>query len=482
MAITIINQPDLHHSGYNPVKYKVSSTNVNLPGFRYVVELYNVIGSPEKFAEFFIAPDPLDSNNGNIDISRILQNKIDGFFTTTDFDSEDADGAYFRYQIRFGESYSSEWEFNDYVWLTGDGLGLTTDSTYGAGFSNVTHNYQVGDQIQVRLNGTYTDNRDLLNTFFEVVEVIDTKTIRINGNYNTIGAFTATPGKTIFADNKKLVSPNLTRVNKTIVNTAMDLKEFVSTQGSLVTYYNNALGDATSRILTNQPEKYSVTPEQLVFFNVLYTPSSYRVIFENDNGDILYKPLTSSFTVKSVGVGPSNLGSLLVDSGTAPLIKSDTKFYKVYITPGIDTLRKSIEYKFNIDRRCKINDTQIMFMDRKGSYNSFAFQLKHRENINTTKQTFNRFIDDYSSTAVKGETVYYSDVEKTLSLVTNFMGEQMNMYFQELMTSRNTYILWEGMWYSCIVNDTSFENEYERNNKMINKSISVRFAVNNPIN
>lgn len=479
MAITILSHPNEVHSGYNPTKYKVSSTNKSKPGFRYVVELYTTEGIQVKFAEFFVAPDPLDSNNGHIDVSRILQNKLDGFFTTTNFNFENAIGAYNSYQIRFGESYSSEWKFNDYVWLSGDGLALTTDSAYGAGFSNDPHNYQEGDQIQVRLDGTYTDNRDLLNTFFEVIEVVDTKTIRITGDFGDIGSFPATPGQSVYADNRKLLRLDLANFRAEAVNTAMGLKELVSTQGSLDDYDMSSGTD--NLILTNQPEKYSVTPEQFVFFNVLRGQNK-SLIFENSNGDVFRKGISGTNNVDSLGVGPGNLGTLNVLSGTTPLIKGDTKWYTVKVADPTNTTNYSIEYKFNIDRRCQINDTQIMFMDRKGSYNSFAFQLKRRENINTSKQTFNRFIDSYDTTSVKGETVYHSEAEKTINLVTNYMGEAMNQYFQELMTSRNTYVLWEGLWYSCIVNDTTFENEFERNNKLINKSVSVRFAVNDPIN
>lgn len=62
------------------------------------------------------------------------------------------------------------------------------------------------------------------------------------------------------------------------------------------------------------------------------------------------------------------------------------------------------------------------------------------------------------------------------------MSEAMNLYFEELVSSRNTYINWRGVWYACVVTDTSVENEFERNNKLINKSIRVNLSLNNPIN
>lgn len=472
MAINIISKPAEFNSGYNPIKYKINSTNKNKPGFRYLVELFD--SSSNKIAEYFIAPDQLDSNYGDIDISRIIQNKLDATFTTTNFNTLDAIDCYFGYTIKFGESYLVDWAFDDYIFLPGGSLGFTTD-----GFSNVTHNYQVGDEIRVQLDVPYNNNFDSLNTYFEVTEIVSNKTIRTNGSFDMVGS-SPSPygGKITFADNSKLISKDLANHSATSINTAMDLKEYVATGGDLSGYQIDG-GTNSTQLLTNQPLIYKITPEQFVFFNTMDNPGTSRMFFKNDNGDI-FRKLISIGNVRSLGVGAGNLGSLSLISGTAPLIKSDTKSYEVYV---LDNLDKPVSktYKFILDKRCVINDTQIMFMDRKGSFNSFAFQLKRKENVSTSKKTYNQYIDNATTTS-SGETVYYSEAEKTINLVTNFMGEVSNMYFEELMTSRHTYVLWEGVWYACIVNDTSFENEFERNNKMINKSISARFAVNNPIN
>lgn len=475
MAITINKQPAEFHSGYNPVEYEITSTFRSELGFRYVIELFE--GST-KFAEFSVAPDVTDGNKGKIDISRILQNKLDGFFANDTYNSADAIDTYFEYQIRFGESRTGQWKFDDYIFLSGGSLGLTTDSAYGAGFSNATHNYQVGDQIKVQLDQTYPDNRQYLNTYFEVVEVIDDKTVKLNAYFGLIGSFPATPGTATFADNRKSITSNVENVTKTVINTALNRKEYITSLGSLDSYDMTTGTD--NLILTNQPERYSVTPEQHVYFNVLKGQNK-SLIFENSNGDILRKVVSGSPTVASLGVGPGNLGTLTTLTGTAPLIKDDTKWYTVKVASNDNTTDYSIEYKFNLDKRCQINPIQIQFMDRKGSFNSFAFQLKKRENVRTAKESYNKFVSD-NTTYTSGNTVYRSEAEKTMTLTTNFMGEAMNLYFEELMTSRRTYILIDGDWYSCTVQDTTFENEFERNNKMINKQITVKFDLNNPIN
>jgi hypothetical protein len=75
MAISIISQPNKYQSGYNPIKYVIDSTNKNQLGFRYVVQIFDA-GTTNKLAEFDVAPDPFDSGRGKIDISRVIQNKL----------------------------------------------------------------------------------------------------------------------------------------------------------------------------------------------------------------------------------------------------------------------------------------------------------------------------------------------------------------------------------------------------------------------
>lgn len=484
MSITIKNKPYKYHSGYNPVKYKLESTNKYKSAFRYVVQIFPK-NSTILLAEFKIAPDPFDNFSGNIDISKILQNKLDGHLTYNN-NSEDATETYFNYDIKFGESFVEEWKFNDYVYIVdnngnGGTLCLTTDSSFGPGFSNTTQNYEVGDQILVNTDSNYTDNRQSLNTYFEIVEIVSNKTIRTNASFWLIGSFPATPGAITYANNKKSIHYNLVNVlDMVAINTALNLDELVATNGSLKNY---ELDGPTKKILTNQPEKYSVTLDQKVYFNLLL--NSNLLTFENDNGDILQKNNTGPYVVKSQGVGPNNLGTLSVVSGTAPLIKNNTKWYEVYVTaPGalgsIDVL-ESIKYRFYLDRRCEISDTQIMFMDRKGSFNSFAFQLRKYERVNSTKKTFDKYVDTFATDS-KGTTVYHSEVKKEITLNTNFMGEQMNFYFEELISSRLTYIYINNNWYACVITTSNIENEFERNKKHINKTIKINFAINNPIN
>lgn len=481
MAITINKQPTEFHSAYNPINLELDSTNKTIPGFRYMVRLTDT-ATNQVISELKIAPDPFNNNYGTADISRIIQNYVEGFLDFTLTDVADSLTSYFNYTIEVGESYVQGWDFDDYIFVSGGRLALTTDSAYGPGFSNATHNFSEGDQIKVRLSNSYSnsDTRNRLNDYWEVLTYVTNKTIIIGNNYGLIGdpgAGAATPGRAVESTETRVIEWDSTKLYKSAINTAMDLKEYSDTKGDLSLYnVRNYNEHPNIKVLTNQPLVYKVTLDQYVYFNLLNTLGADNYMWVESNVGSPGLVAFNTETVSTIGVGPGNLPSSI----EANMNFDNLQWYTVGIAGGWGDPVTPL-YKFVIDRRCKMNDTQILFMDRKGSYNSFAFQLRNRENVKTSKESYNKQITSYN-TYSKGTTVYHSEAEKNLDLVTNFMGEAMNLYYEEMMTSRNTYIKWKGIWYACIVTDTTFENEFERNNKMIKKTVNVKFAVNNPIN
>jgi hypothetical protein len=238
-----------------------------------------------------------------------------------------------------------------------------------------------------------------------------------------------------------------------------------------------------------------------------------KVYFQNDNGDLFSKVVAGSQTVKGVAVGPNNYGSLTLISGTAPLLKNDTTSYEVWYVDGSPQTQKSVKYKVNIDRRMLISESHIVFLDRLGSWSSFAFQLKAYEKGNITRETYNQ---DVPGAVIGGEWGYKSyeqgtvnintEVTKLYDLSTNFMTEAEGEYFQQLLTSPQTYIknvlyhitedgavlfdengcvihVPESTEYvSCNVTNNTFEVFKQRNKNLIKQSVQVRIGNNDTIN
>ena len=192
------------------------------------------------------------------------------------------------------------------------------------------------------------------------------------------------------------------------------------------------------------------------------------------------------------------------------MIKPDTEYYDFWYYDGAQFSQK---YRVNIDRRVQINEYVISFLDRKGSFSSFAFQLKSYERGEVTRDEFNKDVQGFVSDGEWGYNyqefgfnTFNINVTKTLELNTNWMTQSMSDYFQELLTSPQTFLKLvqyvtteEGVplldedgcpyhsaestaYVPCIVQTNSFEVFQQRNKNLIKQSIVVKLANNDNIN
>jgi hypothetical protein len=188
-----------------------------------------------------------------------------------------------------------------------------------------------------------------------------------------------------------------------------------------------------------------------------------------------------------VASGLGNQGTLIVDSGTLPIVKDDATIVTVYLTnTSGDKLIESIAYQ--IDRRCNISDYEIVFMDRLGTFANFAMQLRAYEKGNVNRLTYNKqFGNEVGGLVVfntweSGTTTYHVDDTREISLNTNYMTDAESVYFDELLTSGYTYLKYRGEYFACQVQETSYETQRAINKPLIRKSVTLRYAVQNPIN
>jgi hypothetical protein len=174
------------------------------------------------------------------------------------------------------------------------------------------------------------------------------------------------------------------------------------------------------------------------------------------------------------------------------LVKPNTKYYDVYVEVG--GVQYSEMIRFYIDNRCIINPFEISFMDRMGSFGSFAFQLRDTVTNNNQKSTFKKLAGGlgvngigssgyaYESTA-KGEQVYNVNFDKVQQLTTNWMDDASSLYFQELVTSPVTYLKTEsGTYVAVIVTDSSMVEQRQIDKRLIKYTVNVRFANADNIN
>ena len=108
---------------------------------------------------------------------------------------------------------------------------------------------------------------------------------------------------------------------------------------------------------------------------------------------------------------------------------------------------------------------------------------------------YNKYIDIFSGTSLTpeltnttlqlrdaGKTIYNVDLTTELELNTNWMNDEMSVLFEELITSPYTYIKVDGIYYPCIVKETAFEVERQKNKNLIRKTVTVEYGNKNIIN
>jgi hypothetical protein len=304
MALTLIAQPNQYHPAYNPIVFAAQSTETTIPGFRFVFKIYES-GDLDPFATFRVAALPA-SAGGYIDISKVIQNKIEN---TLDFDAPlpielNNTESHLEYDLEISTEYSYYWLFLDYQ----DWYGYWTTLT-----SDIEPFYKAGDLIEIKLDVIYGDDRDLLNGLHTVVadpelDGVDWK-LQIDIPFSTIGSGPTTPGTTFYSDRRKLgdMIPPIPYPDSPIsisysvaYNGAVPFVEFPDwTEDKILPIYNaeEILGD----ILTNSPnylqtnnnkDKYIIKPYSELYWNTMNNPTgdpdwtlTNTMIAENDLGD-----------------------------------------------------------------------------------------------------------------------------------------------------------------------------------------------------
>ena len=481
MATTIIAQPQDFTPSYNECKFIVNSTNVNKAGFRYIFEVFES-GTANRIGYYKALPT-FGTGYGEQDLSKLLSNMVTFDFDPTITTFYDAANSYYNYDVKVGEEYIYEVSYTGS--LTNNGGNVRV---------NVTHAFQVGDQVNITQvdGGVANPGVEGLHT---VIAITGTTNFTINALWADVTDATIN-GAVKYADNRKTITLNtVSTLDKYIFNGVqpwLDMPNWDET--------DYELDGVTKSWLTNQPQTFNCTPSQDLWLNLRGDGAGInkRVYFENDNGDLFYKAIAGGDYIKGVAVGPNNFGALTLVSGTAPLIKSDTKNYQVWYSDGAFNPVKSLAYEIKIDRRPVITQYNILFLDRMGSWSSFAFQLKTYEKLTIKRETYNKDVPGYVTGSEwkyksyeQGSVNYNTQVSKTIDLNTNWMTEAQAYYFQELVTSPQTYIAAVtfvnceyvlGEYISCNVMNNSFDIDAVRNKHLIRQQLQVRLSNNDMIN
>ena len=465
--MTLIAAPQDFTPAYNPCKFIFNSTNKNNEGFRYIFDIYES-GTINKIGEYRVLPT-YGTGYGEVDLSKLLGSKVAPDFQPLNYSELDTPASRYEYDVQVGEEYIVTY---NYTASLADNAGNVEITPTAA------HTFLVGDQVVVDA-GTNT----LITGLWTVIAITGTTDFTISAAWSNVVDPTEN-GTVTYADKRKTVTRDIEQAErKWVFNGALPWSSW-----NTYDLFNYLLNAETSLFLTSCPtSEITITPTQELWFNGFNNTVAGRMVFNNSNGDSFYYDVNNTEITTQLCVASPNL-NLTIISGTLPLIKDDTTYYEFYFEDGF-VPTNSQTYRFNIDQRCAINDYYLVFLDRMGSWGSFSFPLRSYETGTSTKQSFNKVVQGYVNSEQwtydsfeRGMTTYSSTVDKNFQLNTNWMNEQMAKYFQELITSPVVYF-WDGTQYlACVVQETAFEVEKQRNKNLIKKTVNVKLANQDKIN
>ena len=490
MALVAQATPQVIVPAYNPIKYIYSSSNVNLQGFKFIYDIYQS-GTLNKIAEYRVLPT-YATGFGEIDLSKLLQAKVSYDLNLNNTSVYNAPGSHYKYDVRIGEEYLTTTSYN---------LALTqylTAPYAGRVQINVANTFIVGDQINITQTGAGVTNPNLEGLF--TVLVANPLYIVVNSLWTQI-VNANKDGDITYADGRKTVVRNLAQqLNRYVFNGAIKWSEWPS-----YNYQDYMLNGFTDEFLTNYPagnnEMYA-TLSQDMWFNAIANGSPTApdtMVFENDGGNIFEKNVTAVDHLSGISVGPNNFGVLSLVFGSGNLIEPTTEYYFFhYERNGVVS---SATYRINIDRRIRTTEYSILFLDRLGSWGSFAFTLNSYEKGNVTREQFNQDVAgyingsnqwDYELTD-RGMTNTYISTETTIDLATNFMTMDMANYFTELISSPFTYVKKSSYandcdvpesedYISCNIMTSDYQVYNQRNKNLIKQNVTIKLANNNIVN
>lgn len=481
MATTIQSKPiggGTLSPAYNPIVWSLLSGNINLPGFRYVVDLKEGSTVLSRLELPPIAP----SGYTAFDASTILSNFVTHQNINTNVTGDHASESYIGYGFDVFERYQVS-----YGWT---GISQSNSSLNYSAYTQLEFQsstpFQPNDQIQNFVTGV----DQLLAGILTVIDVINDTTIVVNRQWSQLMGTGITVGDAIYADGRKFTSEAVVEQPTNFAfNGALkhvDLKDYNSSQFAMGSVF---LGDFLSYL----PKTFTVrenTSLGMNFYNGINT-TNRRLIITNGVTTKFLQFTTTNKPLIYLALGPGNINEssfTLLSGPAATLTSGGSQFYEAYVANSSNG-QLSARYRFNIDYTCsKFDDYCVVFLDRLGSLGAFSFIYNNVISEDVTKEIHNTQIGSYltGNWSFGAEEASFSptfiEAKKRIQLTTSWLTQDESDYFNQLITSPKTWINIGGEFYPLNVITSTAVREDKRRTKNIRYVVDFEFANRDSIN
>ncbi len=295
----------------------------------------------------------------------------------------------------------------------------------------------------------------------------------------------------IFVSSRNIVNSN--SIN--FINASVDFTE----QNNDFEPYNLQSSFDTKRFL-NTETVFKTWPDiqQYLYYYINSSPSTIRlsVFTFSNNGSSLGSYNVGNFTPtdKTLGytsLGYSHLKNLVsgtdyeVNWGNSIMINDSVAYYTVQLFSGTPFTTQTL--RFNIVNNCsKFQKYNVYWLNRYGGFNSWQFDKKSIEKATKTQAEYKKVYGTLSSdgtynvnTYDRNAQVYYTSLENSLSLSTDFLSDAEVIYLKDLFSSPVIYIQNQaGLIVSASVTDSDYVLNKRVNKKIFSLILNFKLAYN----
>lgn len=498
MALSKIQNPEYITPVYNPINFTLSANTASEENFRYICYLTDC---NDNLLTTITQPPRPDNILGFFNVQKLCAAYVDTLkpskiSTRVYINPEQA-----CFKAKFAESYTR------YYTCTSVQIAGSPVNGYDLQFFFVAnHGFVVGDIISFSGTGTIGT---LYNNTWQVVATPSTTTLVVNG-FNQGTANSATTASCVLASHQRTTLSAQTNMEYEfwVNNSALGTCDFLDYK--LVNYDIGNNPERPASWYGNYPQPYPIRITNYFDAQFLYgqfqypsdTPNTIVIRAYDSNGTTYtYTSPNFSDTFYSgastfmLPIGPKNLNTTQVNlswtatpPATFPVVKPTTLRYEVVLRDGLENSTDTLS--FILDDSCsKYTNFELNFLDTYGNYVPINFTLIQRKNVSVQRNTFKKSLGQVTTSSGgfyrcddRGLTILNNIVQYTYTLQTNWMSEDMSLYFEQLITSPNVFWNYEGTgsFLPVVLTTNAVDVLDKKNSRLIQYSVTMTPS-NNPI-
>ena len=210
--------------------------------------------------------------------------------------------------------------------------------------------------------------------------------------------------------------------------------------------------------------------------HIIYNDSDYPLYFITENlttitvnGTVI--PFTFSQDYSNQKIGYINIKNY---------IGSSTSFTAVFDYVFDDVFNDTYTHNFTIKDECKFPLMNCIFKNKFGVWQTIPFNKLSKKMQDFTNESYNGLISNYGTYAINQHTKQTFNVngKEKVTVNTDFIPEEYNLLFTELMLSEFIYLEENGEVLPVNLVKNSFEKKTKLNNKLIQYSMDFEYSFN----